>query len=354
MKRILLGVGMAAIVGACGGGNPFAETTTTPDTGTGTDTTNTGNTGTAITSTRTVPPGTTSPEASATIFRTEPTSGDGAQAGDGQVSSVAYNSTNDTFTVDGLAFDGDNVYTRGGAVSSLGPFAVYEAVAQFPDSSTGTPINQFTHRAIYGVSTSGSTEFAIVRTGAYRQFGFGGFVYQRNGNVQLPTTGQANYTGQISGIRDFDGQGGLQYSRGNIAVAIDFNDFNSTTGTRGDGVQGQITGRTIFDVNGNDVTSTVVSAINSAETASLTAIPTLHFTVGPGVLDNNGEILGDVSSAFVNNAGETVLFESGKYYAIIAGDNAGEIVGIVTSTTQVGQPDGVTVRDTGGFIVYRN
>ena len=81
---------------------------------------------------------------------------------------VDCNSINDTFTVDNLGFDGDNVYNRGTAVSSLRPYSVYKAVARFPNSETGSPINQFTYRAIYGVSTSGNTQFAIVRTGPIR------------------------------------------------------------------------------------------------------------------------------------------------------------------------------------------
>lgn len=353
MKRIWLGAGMATLLAACNGGNPFLATdTTTTDTGTGTTTTT--DTGTGITSDRTVPPGTASPQPNSSIFRTEPTSSGGGQTGDGTVTDVSYNSTDDTFTVDGLAFDGNNVYNRGTAVSSLGPYAVYEAVAQFPDSSTGTAINQFTHRAIYGVSTTGNTQFAIVRTGAYVDYGFGGFVYQRNGSVTLPTSGQANYSGEISGVRDFSGTGGLQYSRGDISVAIDFDDFNDSTGTRGDGVQGSVTNRTIYDIDGNDVTTAVVSAINADQTASLTAIPTLYFNVSPGALDDNGEIVGTVSSALTNDAGETVTFEEGNYYAVVSGDNADEIVGVIVTTTSVGQPTGVTVRDTGGFIVYRN
>ncbi len=349
MKRIWLGAVAAAFVGACSGGNPFVEEDADTDT----------DTGTGITSDRTLPPGTASPQPDSGIFRTEPTVDDGGNTGDGYVTDVSYNSTDDTFTVDNLGFDGDNVYNRGTAVSSLGPYAVYEAVAQFPDSVTGTPINQFTHRAVYGVSTSGNTQFAIVRTGAYVDYGFGGFVYQRDDGVTLPTTGQASYAGEISSVRDFSGSGGLEYAEGKIKIAIDFDDFNDSTGTRGDAVQGQgqVYDWVIYDVNGNDITSQVVADINTEQTASLTAIPTINFTVGPGVLDDNGEMLGEVTSYFVNDNGEVILFEEGNYYALISGDaTAGteEIVGVIVTTTEVGQPSGVTVRDTGGFVVYRN
>ena len=343
-RAILMCAALAAVV-SCSGGNPFEEDTTDTTTGT-TDTTDTG---TGISSDRTLPPGTASPQTSSSIFRTEPTESAGGNQGDGYVTSVSYDSAADTFEVDNLAFDGGNVYSRGAAVSSLGPFAVYEAVQQFPDSVTGTPINQFTHRAIYGVSPSGNTQFAIVRTGAYINYGFGGFIYQREGGVTLPTSGQANYNGKVAGMRDFDGAGGLQYTTADIHVAIDFNDFNA-----GNGVQGQIYNREIFDVDGNQVTGNVLSTINNDETASLTAIPTINFTVNPAAMDENGEIIGDVTSYFTNDAGETVEYETGKYYAIVSGSGADEVVGVVVTTTQVGVPSGVTARETGGFIVYRN
>ena len=120
-------------------------------------------------------------------------------------------------------------------------------------------------------------------------------------------------------------------------------------------MRGSVYNREIYDINGNNITNAVVGAINSDQTASLTALPTLTFTVGPGVLDDNGEILGEVSSFFVNDAGEVVSFESGNYYALVSGDAGGpdEIVGVIVTTTEIGQPSRITVRDTGGFIVYR-
>ncbi|MBK8440173.1 MAG: hypothetical protein IPL38_12055 [Rhodobacter sp.] len=60
-------------------------------------------------------------------------------------------------------------------MASLGPYQVYEAAAVVNDPLTLRPIPQFQHRLIAGVSTSGQTEFAIVRTGAYAGYGFGGF-----------------------------------------------------------------------------------------------------------------------------------------------------------------------------------
>ena len=346
MKKLLAAFAAVLALSACSGDdNPFAPE---DDTGTGAGGGDGG--GGPIESDRTIPPGTTEPSAATGIYRSEPTEAQGGNPGDGFARGIAYDAATDTFTVDNLAFDGTNTYSRGTAVGQLGPYAVYEAAAQYPDTETGRPINQMAHRAIYGVSRSSNSQFAIVRTGAYAGYGFGGFVYQRDNNVVVPSTGQARYSGKTAGLRDFDGRGGLQYSTGDIEVAIDFDDFNDATGTRGDGVRGHIFNRRIFDIDGNEVTAAVVSAINTDKSASLTAYPDARFDVGPGVLDNNGEILGSVDSTFVDNDGKVQTLEEGNYYAILGGTNAEEIVGVVVLESTV---NAIKTRDTSGFIVYR-
>ena len=342
MRRYWLGLAAVSALSACGGGNPFVTTT---DDGTGTGTTNNSREG--------LPPGTNNPSANAAIFRSEPTEADGGARGDGFATAITYDSATDTFSVDNLGFDGDNGYSRGTAVSDLGPFAVYEADATFPDIVDGEPITQFRHRAIYGVSTSGNTQFAIVRTGDYIDYGFGGFIYQRNNGVNLPTTGQAQYTGSMAGLRDFDAAGGLEYTTADVRIAIDFDDFNDTTGTRGDAVNGTIDNRRIFDLNGNDITTDVVNRINAENTLTLTDVPDLTFNVGPGVMDDTGEIIGTLNSYYTDGNGDTQTYESGNYYAVVSGDDAEEIAGIVVITNGI-DPAGDTVRETGGFIVYNN
>lgn len=141
----------------------------------------------------------------------------------------------DVFYVEGLPFDGNQPegtpYTP-----ALNPntnqnfelgasFAAYEGPASTRDFVTDTEIRQFDHKAIYGTSPSGNSRLAIVRTGAYTGYGFGGFVYQRDGGVVLPTSGQATYSGDYAGLRDFNGAGGLEYVTGDMTVDIDFNGF---------------------------------------------------------------------------------------------------------------------------------
>lgn len=284
-------------------------------------------------------------------------------AGNGYAQSITYDSASDTFSVDNLAFDGANTYTRstamaniGGSNPATGPFAVYEGPASQPDSVTGLPIGQFLHRAIYAQSSTGRTEFALVRTGSYVNYGFGGFVYRRNGQVVLPSSGQARYSGDYAGLVDFEGSGGILYSSGDMEMAIDFRDFNE-----GAGVRGEVTNRAFYDMNGNDVTAAYLAALNSdlalAGASGYTELPALVFHVGPGVMDANGEISGNLSSTVTDGAGEVLTHESGTFYGVLAGDGTAgtdEVVGVIVVTSDAPGTNGsVTQRETGGFILYR-
>ncbi len=138
-------------------------------------------------------------------------------------------------------------------------------------------------------------------------------------------------------------------------VAIDFEDFNAADSATGNGagIDGFVTNRRVYSLSGVDITGSVLADINLAKdltTGALTALPTLLFTVGPGVLDNNGEIQGRVTSQYPNDEGQQEEFESGMYYGVISGDDADEIVGVIVVTSEI---DSFTARETGGFILYR-
>jgi hypothetical protein len=289
-------------------------------------------------------PGTEEPTTESGIFRREARN----EGGNGFAEQIAYDAETDTFAVDNLGFDGDNVFTRDDQVPNLRQFRVYESAEFFPDGATGRPISQLPHKAIYGTTPSGNLEFAIVRTGGYVDYGFGGFVYQRNAGVVLPTSGQASYVGNYAGLRDFQGRGGLEYSVGRMTMDIDFEDFND-----GDAVKGEIFNRSIFDLEGNDVTSDVLDALAQANNRPFSALPTLRFVIGPGVLTENGEINGQLESFFQDATGVLQPFESGNYYAVIGGDNAQEVVGVIVVEGDDPRFDGVTVRETGGFALTR-
>ena len=198
-----------------------------------------------------------------------------------------------------------------------------------------------------------------MRTGSYIPYGFGGFIFSRNTGVTLPTSGQAKYTGTYAGLRDFNGDPGnqpkLEMTTGKMQMTIDFGDFNSPESPTGNGsaVRGYVTDRKIFDLSGNDITQTVLDGINKDRNLTktpMTSLPTLVFNVGPGVMDNNGEMQGGIGSQAPTSAGGTSPFEAGKCYAVIAGDKADEVAGVIVVTSQAGD---ATARETGGFILYR-
>ena len=310
-------------------------------------------------------PGTTNPTATGDISRSEAKDkgpGGSSVPGNGFAQGFSYDPAADTFTVDNLAFDGGNVYQRDPKVPTKGPAKVYSGSGTFPDTVTGTPINQFSYRALYGVSNSGKASFAIVRTGAYQGYGFGGFIYGRTGGVTLPTTGQANYAGAYAGLRDFNGGGSvgskLQYTTATMSMSIDFNDFNaaSSSTSNGAGIKGTLSNRHVFNLAGVDVTNAVLAEINADKNPDFPlgggVLPTLVFDVGPGVLDNNGEAEGGIGNTILVSGAVTPL-ERGKYYAVIAGDaTAGteEVAGVIV--VEATYSNG-TARETGGFILYR-
>jgi hypothetical protein len=337
------------LLAACGDGQPlFDEDGTDTGTDDGTGGTDDGTDDGDLDSGVDLPPGTSEPNANDGILRYEASNDQGG----GFVTDVSYDARTDTFTVDNLGFDGANVYSRGDAVSTMGGYAVYDADIVVEDPLTGDPINQIVpYRALLGISENSvdgqaRTSFAIVRTGGYVDYGFGGFVYERNGEVVLPTSGQARFEGDYAGIRVFSGTGGLEYTRGDMAVAIDFEDFNS-----GPAVRGQISNREAFDTQGNPIATGGEGQLQ---------LPNVNFVVQAGVstLDDNGELSGELNSFIVNEAGALEVYESGVYYGILAGDatadgDGGEIVGVIVLESEDPRFDSVTAQETGGFIVYR-
>lgn len=342
MKRIGILCATLALVAGCGdtGTNPFSTAAAAAN---GEDPNAvTSNTGDPIASNRTILPGTINPSANDSIFRVEARS---EESGSGYAESISYDGANDLFYVDNLAFDGAGPYTAvsiGGARLGIGPFSVFENSAVAVDSLTTANVSQLSYRALYGVAPDGQSSIAIVRTGGFIEYGFGGYIYQREGGVVLPESGQALYTGtdNYGGLRDFTGRGGLEYVNGDMEVRIDFNDFNE-----GAGVAGFVTNRRVFDMNGTDITPTILAGLGGG-----TQLPTLRFEIQPGVLDSNGEMTGDISSV---NPVDGEAYESGKYYAIISGNNAQTVTGVVVVTGTDSRNSDHTFRETAGFFATR-
>ena len=100
--------------------------------------------------------------------------------------------------------------------------------------------------------------------------------------------------------------------------------------------------RRVFDLANNDVTSIILNAQGSTE------LPTLFFDIERGVLDSNGELSGTIQSSFGGD-----VFEEGSYYAILSGDNAETITGIIVVTGDDPRNSNVTFRETAGFFAVR-
>lgn len=292
-------------------------------------------------------PGTDEPTASEAIRLTE-TADD--EVGNGYAGGFVYDQASDTFRVTGLPFDGsdenDGVYQREDRVGNLGPYAVYEG----PTTNADGNFAQFAHRAIYGVDPAGEVAFGIVRTGDYVNYGFGGYMLERNGSVTLPQGGnqQYVYTGKTAGIRDFDGTSGLEYTTGDMQMTIDFNAFNNGDFSNRNAVSGTVSNRKIYDINGNDITSSVIAAINSKYSTSLTSLLPVNFVIAPNVMDSAGQISGDLNNSVAGD-----VFEAGKYYVILSGKKADKAVGIFVVSSDDPRFDNVTVRETGGFILVK-
>ncbi|SEW23165.1 hypothetical protein SAMN04488515_1740 [Cognatiyoonia koreensis] len=338
MMRSLTAISAMALLTACGDGQPFYdvdEEGEVPDVQIELD-------------------GTDNPNANRSIIRIEPGDGDGNanEKGGGLVRGATYNEDDDVYVFDNLAFDGENQYEPDEVFTTLGGYGVYAADETVPDLLTGGPVDQIVpYRAITGrsgiLTEDGDprTTFAIVRTGGYSSYGFGGFVYARNGDVTLPTSGQAQWEGEYAGIRVFDPLAIFEYTVGDVAIAIDFDDFNSN-----DGVKGTVSNRRAFTPEGAQVDLFVGNQL---------LLPDLPFVIQQGIdtLLPTGELSGELRNTRVNNNGELEIYEDGKYYAIIAGDatagDGGELVGVFVVDSEDPRVNDLFVQETGGFILDR-
>ena len=95
------------------------------------------------------------------------------------------------------------------------------------------------------------------------------------------------------------------------------------------------------------MTQDVIEALD----ADLDEIPTILLDIGPNTISSNGEFAGSFQSGYTNAEGEFVVYETGTYNGILAGDDPSEAVGITVSTGE-DRIDG-DFRETGGFIATR-
>jgi len=357
MMRSITAISALALLTACGDGNPFCDFEDAENLYCGTDEGEAPDVEIEL-------DGTEQPEASRSISRIEPgtVTEDGRLIANdtfgGLVREVIYDAANDTYTIDNLAFDGENVYETSTVFPTLGGYPIFEAAEEVPDFLTNAAVGQIVpYVAITGRSefinpegVDGELEpratFAIVRTGGYADYGFGGFVYARNGDVTLPTAGQAQYEGTYAGARVFDKIATLEYTTGDVEIGFDFDDFNLNNG-----VKGVVFNRELYAEDGTLIPQFFVSD---------DLLPNLNFVVVQGVdtLLPTGEMSGDLLSRRLDDNGELAVYEEGKYYAILAGDttagDGGELVGVFVVESEDPRVDNLFVQETGGFILQRS
>lgn len=344
IRHLVFAAALTTLAG-CQNVNPFtadfqsSKPATTEDTATTTD-------GIAVEGNG-LPPGTPNPSPDLGIIRFEASEGDDFG---GLSRGFTYDAATDTIVIDNIAFDGGNTYTRGVAVGSVNGFPVYSSAITVSDPLTGNPIPQVAnYRALVGFSTNQlnskpRTAFVINRTGGYVQYGFGGYVYQREGGVTIPTSGQAVFNGKYAGLRVFDKNADIEFTEGDAQVAIDFDDFNDNAA-----VAGSISNRNAYTTAGASITLGGAGLV----------LPNLQFliTKGSSAIDQNGEMTGSVAS-YSAASGTLKVYEEGTYFAILAGDatsaaDGGEVVGVIVVTSDDPRYDNVKAQETGGFIAYR-
>jgi len=343
MTRILTSLSLLALLAACGDGQPFFDNTDldNQDAEIADNADDTIGDGGDIDADSLLA-GTDSPTDSGAIFRYETNKDNGG----GLVTDVSYDAGTDTFTVDNIGFDGANVYQRGAAVDSLGVYAVFDANQTEADFLTGNPVGQIVpYRAVVGTSVNTvdaapRTTFALVRTGGYVSYGFGGYVYERAGGVTLPTSGQATFAGEYGGVRTFAKQSGLRFVTGDMTLAIDFDDFNANNAIRG-----RVENRVVFFEDGS-----VDSAANNSDIGWI-------IVEGTDTLTSNGEIVSEVFTTRTGDSGQLETYFEGTFNGIIAGDtlsagDGGEIVGIINMIAEDEDLE-ISIQETGGAILYR-
>ncbi|SLN49825.1 hypothetical protein AQS8620_02142 [Aquimixticola soesokkakensis] len=322
----------ALFLGACDSStNPiFYDETAVDDSATG-DTTEdpSGITGDDL------PAGTASPSKNSAIIRT---------AVDGEADVVSYDASTRVLTIENLPFDGDGNYQRsadydtgatGGAGTTAGGYGVFE---------NANIEERRAYHAIYGTGDTG-TRFAIVGTGAYEDYGYSGYTYQRDAGITIPTSGQATFNGGYAGIMVFDTSNDddstnnvpLHFTEGNVSFTADFTDFIAS-----DAVEGVVTDRYLYDQNGNTI-------------ATMDDL----FLQGSGITAA-GEMTSTIS---LEDTTTDVAGNDGNWYALLSGDpslGGAELVGIITlngtviSGTSNGQDlSGFDFNETGGFIAVQ-
>ncbi|MEC3860883.1 hypothetical protein VK792_06275 [Mesobacterium sp. TK19101] len=313
-------------------------------------------------------PGTGNPSPYGAIVRRE---AQNDETGAGHVTNIAYQNDfgQDEFRVENIAFGGTTTYTRGDpvtGVAQLGRFGVYEGTERLVDPVTGDTLQTFDYRLVAARGANGATEVAIVRSGSTVDQGFGGFIFQRNAfddngdetYFVMPMEGDAYFAGDYAGIRVFEGHDGLEYVVGRAVLLVDFEDAYEG----GFGPILQVTNRRAYDVNGTEVTASIVQALEGQYGAlpglrdanGTATLPEVLAAVGPETFDRNGEFNGPANVWVLTPEGRWTALSQGTMHGVMTNEEPGfEAVGVVVLSGDDPRLSGTRVVETGGFVVVR-
>lgn len=231
----------------------------------------------------------------------------------GEITSARYDPDTDTVIIVGAPYDDGNlegVYTRDPALD-LNGFRAYR----------NSPTGFSPYIAYWRVSPTGATQAGVARNADYFDLGYGGTIYRRDATTTIPREGLASYTADYVGLVAFENAGGLERTRGDVRIEVDFADER---------MRGFVTNRVNVD----------------------TGEALLEVVLNDATFEN-GHATGGTA---VSRDGTGTTVESGTYQALFGGEDAAEVVGvfILSSTVERGGITGLRAREEAIFIGTRD
>jgi len=238
----------------------------------------------------------------------------------GEVNRFDYDAATDTLSINNLPFDLSGTYTRDPTMDVTG-FKAYR--------NSGGGRN---YLAFYAESPGATVGAGAVKTANYNEFGYGGTVLRAT-RANLPTTGEAQFSGRYAGVRITNPTSG-QFNTvdGSASVLVDFRNFDGTGA-----IDISVSNRNLYDNTGALVGSlpNLAASTTSFQTGSNVLNQTaISEIVAPGTPHLSGTLNGAVG---------------GTVGAGLGGAIAGVIV--ISGPTSV---TGVTAEETGAFVATQS
>lgn len=234
------------------------------------------------------------------------------------VNNIGYDAVNDQVIINNIPFDDpQNRYDRIATEAFSNSFDAYE--------STPAPgSNEVQYFAVF--RRTAHAQVAAAGTGEYVDFGYAGAGAQRrSGQPTLPGSGIYSYNGEYAAVRTTlvpAGANTVEYVTGDVALSVDFDDFDDTGA-----VGGTVFNRTLYDTTG-------------APLGPLAGFISLRDT---DIDYANRTIVESVATEFDGTGAQV---GSGNWAGVFAGPGGEEIAGIVFV-------NGSGVQEVGGLVTNR-